>query len=237
MSTRTHSWFPLVLLPLLLVPSLNASVLIDDFSVASVEISSAGSPGPAATTQTLSILGQNATRTFTVIAAAGISQGQITGGTLGFVSEPAGGGQTTLEYEDFSGDLSSTPFLRLDFESINYSGSMEIGLISTSNPQILGMVLSPPTSGGPTSQFIDVRGFNGYQDGFLDGVSAVTLALVGTDGPFFGVRISKISFTDELEYRAAIPEPDAVTCVAGVLLAGFALAHRARIRSPGCARD
>ncbi len=237
MSTRTHSWFPLVLLPLLLVPSLNASVLIDDFSIGSVEINSAGSPGPASTAQTISILGQNATRTFTVGAATGISQGQITGGTFEFVCDPAAGGQTSLVYENFSGDLSSTPFLRLDFESINYSGSMEIGLLSTSLPQTLGMVISPPTSGGPTSQFIDVRGFSGYQDGFLNGVNAVALALVGTDGPFFGVKISKISFTDESEYRAAIPEPDAVTCVAGVLLAGFALAHRARIRSPGCARD
>ena len=237
MTTRSHFWMPLLVLPLLLFPSVEASVLIDDFSLASSVINSAGAPNPVSTTQTISILGGSATRTFSLGAFSGLSQGQIINGDLGFVSDPAAGAQASLVYENFTANLSSTPFLRLDFTSINFTGSMEVALLSTSSPNPLAKAVNPLPTGGPTSLFLDVRGFNGYQDGFLNGITDVLLDFAGNDGPFFGVRISKISFTQESEFLAAIPEPGATACIAGALLAAFALAHRGRTRTPVASRD
>lgn len=237
MTTRSHFWMPLAVLPLLLVQGLEASVLIDDFSLASGVINSAGAPNPVSTTQTISILGGSATRTFSLGAFSGLSQGQIINGDLGFVSDPAAGAQASLEYENLTADLSSTPFLRLDFTSINFTGLMEVALLSTSSPHTLAKAVNPLPTGGPTSLFLDVRGFSGYQDGFLNGITDVLLDFAGNDGPFFGVRLSKISFTQESEFLAAIPEPGATACIAGGLLAGLAMVHRARTRTPGPSRD
>lgn len=232
MNPPSLRWLIPGLVLLLGAPEALAAALVDDFSVESVELNTAAPPPfPIDTTQVLNGLGQTVSRTFSVGAATGMAQVQVSQGSFGFIADPASDSIASLGYDSFTADLSATPFLRLDFLSINGIGSMVIELRGASGTQTTGLIGQPLVSGAGTSRFFDVRTFADYQPGFLADVDTVILAFAGTEGPFFDLKLDRISFTGEAGLGGEIPEPAATAGFAGALLGLLGLVRRFRSRS------
>jgi len=116
--------------------SASASLLIDDFSVASSLVQSVG---PTSQTQTVTIDGQNATRDLIAsgnppTSDAGI---QSTGSVLNVALVPATNETLIVatDYSEFEADISTLPFFQVD-------------LAATSQPILLGMIFR--SSKGPS---------------------------------------------------------------------------------------
>ncbi|MFO1460710.1 MAG: hypothetical protein U1G08_15055 [Verrucomicrobiota bacterium] len=232
----TLSHFPSLFATLLLsVPTLEASVLIDDFSVDSpVVINSGGSPIPVSTAQTVQIDGQSATRTFMAGATGGLFQGQILNHAFGYVCDPGKAGLANLSYDGFTVDLTATPFLRLDIPEVNGNGTVALEIQSSVSPYTLGNTAITVNSSTPSTLFFDVRTFAGYQPGILSGANTFIFALQGTDSSPFFLKLNGISFASSDEMLSAIPEPFTTGWIAGGLLL-FGAAVR-RSRRTNCAR-
>jgi hypothetical protein len=207
---------------LMLAGNLRADVVVDSFGDSAGPLNP--TPGnPASVTSTVSSNGYS--RDF--MASVGGDASMTT--TIQDVSWIMDGGSTSgafnsqLEYNGFSLNLSSSPYLQFNINTVFGNPLLYVQVQSSNGSEVTGAAQLNSSENG-TSLTFDLRQLNGYTSGFLNGVNDILVG-VGDNGSTAFTSFNEISFSSAPGDSQAVPEPSTIALIilAASLLLGIHL--------------
>lgn len=227
MKSLSHRVFAMVLVSVF-VSREGAAIIIDDFSVVSGLVQSAG---PSSQTQTVSIDAQNASRTLlangnAVTAKAAI---QSTGSVLNIALEPAPSETLIVQsnYTGFTADISSDPFFQISLNGATQSFLIGMTFRSSTATSSLASVLPVSATSLATVYEVDLRQLNNFTPAFLNGLNEIEFAVESIQSGPMSVEIGLLEFSP----TSTVPEPQSWPMVAALAALATAVgARRRRVR-------